>query len=218
MQIKTAHEARNVRDHKAACKWAHDLMKRSDWALIDTETSGLRGIVLEFAAIAPDGRELFNSLIHPDGERIEEGARQVHGITDAELEQAPHLPDIWPAICAALENKTLLIAYNAAFDQARIKQTARRYGLPQLAQEWQCAMEWYAQFYGEWNSYQGSYKWQRLPSAGHRAIEDARAALDVIKEMAATWEREYQPREGDDAKAHKLIDYLKEREAGAASD
>ncbi len=51
-----------------------------------------------------------------------------------------------------------------------------------------------------------------------RAIEDARAALAVIKEMAQTWEREYQPRPEDDKKAHHLIDYLKEQEAGAASD
>lgn len=183
------------RDHRDACKWAHDLMQRQDWCIIDTETSGLRGIVLEFAAIGPDGSELFNSLIHPDGERIEEGARAVHGLSDEELARAPKLPEIWPQICAALAEKKLLIAYNAAFDQARIKQSARRYNLPQLAQEWDCAMEWYSQYIGEWNSYQQSYKWQRLPGAGHRAIEDARAALAVIQEMATTWEREYQPRE-----------------------
>ena len=182
-----------ARDHRDACQWAHDLMSRKDWALIDTETSGLRGIVLEFAAIAPDGRELYNGLINPDGERIEESARRVHMISDAKLAAAPRLPEVWPAIHAALAGCTTLIAYNAAFDQARVKQSARRYGLPQLPQKWECAMEWYSQFCGDWNSYHQSYRWQKLPGAGHRAIEDARAALAVIREMAAEWERKYAP-------------------------
>ena len=83
-------------------------------------------------------------------------------------------------------------------------------------------MEWYAQYCGDWSEYHGSYTWQRLPGAGHRAIEDARAALDVIKEMAATWERSYQqpeeqqaaPSEQDEARALQLVTWLKEQ-AGA---
>jgi DNA polymerase III epsilon subunit-like protein len=34
-----------------------------------------------------------------------------------------------------------LVAYNAAFDQARLEQSARRYDLPLLPQKWECAME-----------------------------------------------------------------------------
>ncbi|HVU67052.1 MAG TPA: 3'-5' exonuclease [Ktedonobacteraceae bacterium] len=178
-------EAKFDRDRKAACKWAHDLMRRQDWAIVDTETSGIRGIVLDLAAIAPDGRELFNSLVHADGATIEPGARAVHQITDQELEQAPKLPEIWPAFQRSLEHCTTIVAYNSTFDQARIDQSARRYSLPALAQEWQCAMLEYARYYGDWNSYYGSYCWQKLPGAGHRAIADARATLELIKRMAA---------------------------------
>lgn len=213
-------------DRKAACKWAHDLMQRKDWAIIDTETSGLRGVVLEIAIIAPDGSELFNSLIHPDGERIEEGARAVHKISDADLERAPKLAEIWPQVQAALEGRTTIVAYNAQFDHSRILQSARRYELPQLSQKWECAMERYAEYVGEWNNYYQSYKRQRLPGAGHRAIEDARAALEVIQKMATSWEREYmekplaaqttgQADSNSDVKAGRLIAWLKEREAEA---
>lgn len=192
-------EARIENDRRDACQWAHKLMQSQDWAIIDTETSELRGVVLEIAIIAPDGSELLDSLIHPDGAHIEEGARAVHGISDQDLERAPRLPEIWPEIQAALASKTLLIAYNSAFDKARIEQTRTRYpGLPQLVQGWDCAMKWYSQYWGDWSNYYGSYRWQRLPGAGHRALEDARAVLESIKGMAATWEHEYQPEpEGD---------------------
>lgn len=196
-------EARFERDRKAACKWAYELMQRQDWCLVDTETSGLYGVVLEIAAIAPDGRELFHSLIHPDGAHVEAKARAVHGISDQELEHAPRLPEIWTMIQTALAHCTTLVAYNVAFDQARIEQSARRYSLPKLAQEWQCAMDAYAEYCGDWSDYHGSYRWQKLPGAGHRALDDARAALYVIKRMAAVYSKtqksEQQEKRGQDA-------------------
>lgn len=66
------------------------------------------------------------------------------------------------------------------------------------AQSWEdCAMQAYAEWYGDWTwdyeardneplYQQGDYRWQRLPSAGHRAADDCRAVLDVLKEMAVS--------------------------------
>jgi hypothetical protein len=42
----------------------------------------------------------------------------------------------------------------------------------------------YAAFVGEWEEYYRAYKYQRLPSAGHSAVEDCLATLDVIRTMA----------------------------------
>jgi len=65
------------------------------------------------------------------------------------------------------------------------------------AQTWEdCAMSTYAEWCGDWTwDYdardgeplyrQGDYRWQPLPSAGHRAADDCRAVIDVLKEMAA---------------------------------
>ncbi len=65
------------------------------------------------------------------------------------------------------------------------------------AQAWEdCAMQTYAEWYGDWTwDYearddeplyrQGDYQWQKLPGAGHRAADDCRAVIDVLKEMAA---------------------------------
>lgn len=64
------------------------------------------------------------------------------------------------------------------------------------AQAWEdCAMEAYAEWCGDWTwdydardneplYQQGDYRWQRLPGAGHRAADDCRAVLGVLKEMA----------------------------------
>lgn len=66
------------------------------------------------------------------------------------------------------------------------------------AQTWEdCAMQAYAEWCGDWTwDYdarddeplyrQGDYRWQPLPGAGHRAADDCRAVIDVLKEMAAS--------------------------------
>ncbi|WP_053751916.1 3'-5' exonuclease [Streptomyces sp. MMG1533] len=66
------------------------------------------------------------------------------------------------------------------------------------AQSWEdCAMQAYAEWCGDWTwdyeardneplHTQGDYRWQRLPGAGHRAADDCRAVIDVLKEMAGS--------------------------------
>jgi DNA polymerase III epsilon subunit-like protein len=66
------------------------------------------------------------------------------------------------------------------------------------AQTWEeCAMQAYAEWCGDWTwDYeardseplyrQGDYRWQPLPSAGHRAAGDCRAVIEVLKEMASS--------------------------------
>ena len=79
--------------------------------------------------------------------------------------------------------------------QRRIHPQARAW---LAAQQWEdCAMETYAEWCGDWTwDYearddeplyrQGDYRWQPLPAAGHRAADDCRAVIDVLKEMAAS--------------------------------
>lgn len=64
------------------------------------------------------------------------------------------------------------------------------------AQTWgDCAMVAYAEWCGDWRwDYearddeplyrQGDYTWQPLPGAGHRAADDCRAVIDVLRKMA----------------------------------
>jgi DNA polymerase III epsilon subunit-like protein len=181
--------AQMAEDRRVVCGWAHHLLQRSDWSLVDTETTALDGVVCEIGVIAGDGSLLFHSLVNPECP-VAPAAREVHGISDEELAAAPTLPEIWPELQEALCDRATLVSYNAAFDRERLAQSARRYHLEELTQEWECAMEAYAAFCGDWSDYHGNYTW--IPLAGnHRAVGDALAALERVREMAAVYEREY---------------------------
>jgi DNA polymerase-3 subunit epsilon len=182
-------------DRSATCAWASHLLRRSDWAIIDTETTALNGVVCEIGVIDGDGTVLFESLVNPESP-VSPQARAIHGITDEELEVSPRLPAVWPQLQEALRNRTTLVAYNAAFDRERLAQSARRYVLEELKQEWACAMEAYAAYCGTWSEYHGSYTWIPLYSS-HRAVGDARAALACIREMAGAYEWESADEEGE---------------------
>lgn len=172
-------------DKKSACKWAYELLhQRTDWCVLDTETTNLDGIAVEISAIAPDGTVLFDSLINPDGAPIHAKARAAHKITDEELASAPKLPAIWPQLIEARSPYKTIITYNAVFDKNILTRHAQRYKLPVLAHTWECAMVAYASFYGDWSDWHESYRWQPL-NGGHRALGDAQAALKRIHEMAS---------------------------------
>jgi DNA polymerase III epsilon subunit-like protein len=143
-------------DRKKACDWAYNLLQRDDWALVDTETTSLTGVVCEIGVIAPDGTVLFESLINPECP-VMPRARAAHGLTDDLLAIAPTLPQIWNCLQTALAGRTVLVAYNSDFDQARLKQSAQRYGLPVLTHQWQCAMAQYAAYCGNWSTSHKSY-------------------------------------------------------------
>lgn len=89
-------------------------------AIIDFETTGLsagrdRVVEVSVVRVEPGGhrRELvFDSLINP-GRRV--SATEIHGITDAMVENAPGFGDVWPAVRAAISG-CVIGAYNAYFD------------------------------------------------------------------------------------------------------
>jgi DNA polymerase III subunit epsilon len=177
-------EMRRV-DSNEAIEWARGILARRDWVVLDTETTSLDGVAVEIAIVDPDGIILFDSLINPEM-RVLPGARAVHGISDEELATAPTLPEAWDDLQKALAGCSLILTYNAEFDQSIIGRHIAQYQqLPALQQEWSCIMQKYAQYYGEWSKYWGNYKWQPL-YGGHRAKDDALAALDLLKRMANT--------------------------------
>jgi DNA polymerase-3 subunit epsilon len=42
----------------------------------------------------------------------------------------------------------------------------------------------YAEWFGEWNSYHQSFRWQKLQGGDHSALGDCFATLELIKRMA----------------------------------
>ncbi len=164
---------------------------------LDTETTGTgpSANIVEISIVDADGSILFDSLIKPVG-KIEPGAQDVHGIGMEMLSEAPRWGAVYDEIEAILSGRLLGI-YNADFDMRMMQQSHQvnfmRWENPPGMQVF-CIMKLYAQFYGQWNSQRGSYRWQSLDAASqqcniplantHRAKDDTLLTRALLQYMA----------------------------------
>lgn len=197
-----------IRDRNEAVIRAQELLD-SDLVVFDTETTGLddNAQIVEISAVDKDGKILMNTLIRPTVP-IEQEAIDTHGITeDLVAEKGLPFHRIVPALATVFSGNTVA-SYNLEYDTRLVRQTAgcfaetasyiqMKAGIAQTA----CIMEIYARFWGEWKPYFQSYTWQGLDKAveqcglsfkgdAHRALADARAALDVLKYVAVARRRD----------------------------
>jgi DNA polymerase-3 subunit epsilon len=163
---------------------------------LDTETTGVRSSaeIVEICVIDHDGTVLLESLVRPQGP-IPADAARIHGIRDTMVATAPGWDQLWPQVETLLRGRAIGI-FNASFDLRLLQQSHRLAGLawPDLPLDAFCIMNLYAQFYGEWDPYRQSYRWQSLDKAqrycniplvnSHRAKADALLARAVLQHMA----------------------------------
>ncbi|WP_433358808.1 3'-5' exonuclease [Streptosporangium sp. CA-115845] len=162
-------------------RWAWTCQQRGEAVIIDTETTGLSGVIVEIAILdAFDGRVLVDTLVDPGGVPVEAGARAVHGITDAELASAPSWEQVLPAVLAAIGNRRLL-AYNSSFDEAAVKATHAHTGLDPAvlpaSSRWECLMK-------ARSTWARVNRWSPLGGC-HRALADAQAAYQVLRSIGS---------------------------------
>ncbi|NEP38423.1 MAG: 3'-5' exonuclease [Okeania sp. SIO2H7] len=182
-------------DRVAGVEWAKKRLDSQDFIIFDTETTGLDDPeIVEIAAIAPDGKVLLNTLVKPQS-KIEEGAIAVHGITEEMVAIAPSWDKVFPDFQILGKGK-MLLSYNLDFDFEAVTTSCTKVWekIPEVSRDnprvklyysgKDCLMEWYSQWVGEWHYYYENYTWQPL-CGGHRALEDCRAALRLIRLMAA---------------------------------
>lgn len=173
------------------------IIRDGNFVVLDNETTGLeRGEIVQIGIIDSSGQTLIDSLVKPV-EPIPPSATRIHGITDQMVINAPGFSEIWTRILPMLTN-TNVIVYNAVYDRKMLHQSAEAAGLGRTdwkgLSPWWCAMEAFAEIYGEWNEYRGNYKWQRLSTAcsyynipvvgAHGALADCLMTLAVCKKMA----------------------------------
>jgi DNA polymerase-3 subunit epsilon len=163
-----------------------------DWVILDTETTGIspQDEVVQIAVIAPDGEALLDTLVRPT-RPIPSQATFIHGITDADVADAPSFPAVYARLKEVIAGKTVII-YNAPFDVRLIRQTLATHKLPAPGiedEQVECAMLQYSAWIGElWPD--GGYKWQKLRGGDHTALGDCRATLAVIQRMAGEKRKE----------------------------
>lgn len=161
-------------------RWAREMLRPGAAVILDTETNGLEGEVLQIAVLdAASGDVLFESLVNPGAEvRWDERARDLHGLGPAAVAGAPTWDWIHDGVLAAIGARTI-IAYNAAYDRPVLAREAARYGLDLgdagKRGRWECAMEARSDYWEDRG-------W--IPLGGnHDAAGDCRAARAVLEEM-----------------------------------
>lgn len=162
----------------------------ADAVVLDTETTGLNGEVIELAIVrVRDGEVLFDQRfrpVHP----ISLGATEIHGLTDADLADCPSFAERWHHIRYLLCRHRTPLIYNRAFDLDALCRSLDntlpkwwanpdpatsdvRTGDPYSADHWtfayisdraKCVMEAYAPLAGNWTDW-GGYRWAKLVDA-----------------------------------------------------
>ncbi len=180
---------------QGAIRRAQELLAREP-IYLDTETTGVRSNaeIVEICIVDHDNTILVDSLVRPQGP-IPADAARIHGIHDTMVVTAPPWAQLWPQVESLLLSRPVGI-FNASFDLRLLQQSHRFAGLiwPTVPLDAFCIMKLYAQFYGEWDPYRQSYRWQSLDKAqrycniplqnSHRAKADALLARAVLHHMA----------------------------------
>ena len=172
-----------------------DVIESRDFVILDTETTGLYDDdeIVSIAIINSDGQTLLNQLVQPV-RPIPADATQIHGITNEMVSAANCLPI--EQINELLAGREIIV-YNASYDMAMLYRSVRALQAPMIqwrgVANWHCAMEAFAEIYGDWNDYHHSYRWQKLSTAcnyykipvvgAHGALADCLMTLEVCKAM-----------------------------------
>jgi len=174
-----------------------ELIRKGEFVILDTETTGLhRGEIVSIAILAADGEPLYTSLVKPVN-GIPEDASRIHGLYAEHVEAAPSWGEVSLQVEAILSGRDVVV-YNAVYDRKMMYQSAEACGMDKTEwktiSRWWCAMEAYAEFYGDWNDYHQSYRWQSLSNAcyqqeitvddAHSALGDCKMTLAICKKLA----------------------------------
>ncbi len=165
----------------------------SGFIAVDVETTGfspLRGDrIIEIAAVAFNGDGItkeFQSLINA-GKRIPFHARQVHGITDEMLMDAPGPDDVFARFQSFMKD-SVLVAHNAAFDVGFLRHEFGRLGMG-FDRRYHCTLEMCRMRFPNLPNHRLETVCRHLFGKEmegvrlHRALDDARMVARVWMEM-----------------------------------
>lgn len=173
-----------------------EVIESKDFMVLDTETTGLGSgaEIVSIAIIDAHGNTHLDTLVKPV-RPIPPDATRIHGITNEMVSTAEPLPLY--QIRDLLAGRHVIV-YNADYDLGMLYKSAKASNLPfvewsDITLGWHCAMQTFAEIYGDWNDYHQSYRWQKLSTAcsyyripvvgAHGALADCLMTLKVCEAM-----------------------------------
>lgn len=108
---------------------------------LDTETTSIdaQGEIIELAVLDADGGVQMDVLIRPRT-GVTEGARAIHGITDAMLVDCPAWPEVVEELRSLLSGREV-VSHNAHFDRRMLNQTCDLNHTSRIeVVQWECTM------------------------------------------------------------------------------
>jgi len=180
--------------YQNAVRLAARLLAYPYTCFIDTETTGL-SIVDEIISIAIRCKDQrFDFLVRPTNP-VSSDITSLTGITNAMLQNAPILPELYDELFKILDGK-LWVAYNVRFDESMIVQSCMRYGLlPPVYLGTHDAMMIYSRFARYWDTEEERFIPVKLTEAceemkidlenAHSADADCDAMVSLLQAIAA---------------------------------
>lgn len=181
---------------------------KSDYVVIDTETTGLGedAEIIEIAIINMRGEVLLDTLVKPT-QSIPPEVTEINHITNEMVADAPAWRDVFPKVLRIISNHKWL-AWNSVFDARMLDQTCLYTGIydnekPYFAAHVTSiinrnhidAKAVYDQWYGELDGKRKAFKRQSLATAAarhgvsvegaHRALADCKMVLAVLQSVCA---------------------------------
>lgn len=181
---------------------------KSDYVVIDTETTGLGedAEIIEISIINMRGEVLLDTLVKPT-KSIPPEVTEINHITNEMVADAPAWRDVFPKVLGIISNHKWL-AWNSGFDARMVDQTCLCTEIyanekPYFAAHVTSiihrnhidAKAVYGQWYGEFDEKRKAFKRQSLATAAarhgvsvegaHRALADCKMVLAILQKVCA---------------------------------
>ena len=124
--------------------------------------------------------DTYATLLRPTVLRVDWRNQQVHGISEAELREAPSLADVWPELLPYLHRQPVA-AHNSAFDVSVLEYSCRDFGVPIPAFHALCSVKLAKLCWPHFERHKLDHVAGQfgIPLSHHDALSDARACAEI---------------------------------------
>lgn len=124
--------------------------------------------------------DTYATLLRPTVLRVDWRNQQVHGISEAELREAPSLADVWPELLPYLHRQPVA-AHNSAFDVSVLEYSCRDFGLPIPPFHALCSVKLAKVCWPHFERHKLDHVAGQfgIPLSHHDALSDARACAEI---------------------------------------